>query len=171
LSRGLAPPRGRRERFTASPETSRDLLRPLAKPRQKLCIPNKCRRIKERLGGIRLIPRKRALKCLLPFLTLFMGAENWLQTGAGSPNPMNRSSCQTNEYCVRIGPRAQPPPRVGWSRQVTHLGKSLRGNARDPTNRVPCQMNEYYVWIGPRAQSPPQAAGDGAGRSPTLENR
>jgi hypothetical protein len=63
------------------------------------------------------------------------------------------------------------PRRARWSRQVTHLGKSLRGNARNQTNRISCQTNEYYVRIGPRAQPPPQTAGDGAGRSPTWKNR
>jgi hypothetical protein len=41
--------------------------------------------------------------------------------------------------------------RVRWSRQVTHLGKSLRGNAHDSMNLIPCQTNEYCVRTGPHA--------------------
>jgi hypothetical protein len=107
------------------------------------------------------------------FLNVIHGGKKLAPNGSRQPQP-NESILLSDERVLCADRTPSPtstPRRAGWSRQVTHIGKSLRGNARDPMNRVPCQTNEYYVRIGPRAQPPPLAVGDGAGMSPTLENR
>jgi hypothetical protein len=105
------------------------------------------------------------------FLNIIHGGRKPAPNGSQQPQPDEPIFLSDEQVlCADRTPSpASIPCRVVWSRQVTHLGKSLRGNARNPTNRVPCQTNEYYVQIGPFAQPPPRAAGDGAGRSPTLE--
>jgi hypothetical protein len=56
--------------ITAAPETSQDIdrLRPLAcQGKKKTLYPEQVLMNKRKLGGIRLIPEKNALKYLLPF--------------------------------------------------------------------------------------------------------
>jgi hypothetical protein len=55
--------------IAASPETSQDVdrLRPLACQGKKTLYPEQVLMNKRKLGGIRLIPEKNALKYLLPF--------------------------------------------------------------------------------------------------------
>jgi hypothetical protein len=111
----------------------------------------------------------------MPFTFLSVIHGGWKPAPNGRRQPQPDESILLSDKRVLCADRTPCPTsilrHVGWSQQVTHLGKSLRGNARDSTNRIPCQTNEYNVQIGPRAQPPSQAEGDGAGRSPTLENR
>jgi hypothetical protein len=109
----------------------------------------------------------------MPFTFLSVIHGGWKPAPNGSRQPQPDKSILLSDERVLCADRTpspnSTPRRVGWSRQVTHLGKSLRGNAHDSTNRIP-QTNEYNVRIGPHAQPPSQAKGEGAGRSPTLEN-
>jgi hypothetical protein len=114
-------------------------------------------------------PRKKCFK--VPFTFLSVIHEGWKPAPDGSqqsqPDELTPLSDERVLRADRTPSLTSIPRRARWSWQVTHLGKSLRGNARDSTSQISRQTNEYYVRIGPRAKSPPRTAGDGADRSPT----
>jgi hypothetical protein len=130
------------EHLTASPETNRNVgrLRPSAKPRQKTLYPKQVPMNKRKLGSIRLIPGRSALKYLFTFLSVIPGG--WKPAPDESRQPQPDEPILLSDERVLCADRTPSPTsilrRARWSQQVTHLGKSLRGNAHNPTNRVSC---------------------------------
>jgi hypothetical protein len=74
----------------------------------------------------------------MPFTFLSIIHGGWKPAPNGGRQPQPDESILLLDEQVLCADQIPSPTstlhHVGWSRQVTHLGKSLRGNARDSTN-------------------------------------